>query len=60
MRAPARPRRLAHDGGHLRQIDLQRRAVLGYPDEIVDTFRRSLASISSWLRHGAVDSVHFE
>ena len=56
---PARAR-LAHDGGHLRQIDLQRRAVLGYPDEIVDTFRRSLASISSWLRHGAVDSVHFE
>ena len=29
-------------------------------DAILDTFRRSLASIATWLQDGRVDPVHFE
>ena len=31
-----------------------------YPDAILDTFRRSLASIIEWLSHGQVNPTHFE
>jgi hypothetical protein len=41
-------------------MDLARTAILGYPDAILDTFRRSLASITTWLQDGRVDPVHFE
>ena len=52
--------RYERDGGRLQSVDLPRTAVLGYPDEILDTFRRSLASIATWLQDGRVDPVHFE
>jgi len=51
--------RYARDGGRLQEIDLDQAAVHGYPDEILDTFRRSLASILSWWRDGRVDPAHF-
>ena len=40
-------------------IRLSREAV-DYPDAILDTFRRSLASIQDWMTHGRVDPHHFE
>lgn len=55
---PARGR-FAGDGGAVRDLLLPRAAVSGYPDEILDTFRRSLASIRTWLQEGRVDPAHF-
>ena len=57
-RLPARGR-FARDGGAIRCVELPRAAVTGYPDEILDTFRRSLASIWTWLQEGRVDPRHF-
>ena len=51
--------RYARQGGRLRTIELARAAVHGYPDEILDAFRRSLVAISTWLRDGYVDTAHF-
>lgn len=51
--------RYLRDGGSEQIIDLHEGAVHGYPDEILDTFRRSLAAIDSWLRDGRVDPIHF-
>ena len=52
--------RYQRDGGPSQSMDLARTAILGYPDAILDTFRRSLASITTWLQDGRVDPVHFE
>jgi|AP95_1055475.scaffolds.fasta_scaffold18483_6 8-oxo-dGTP pyrophosphatase MutT (NUDIX family) len=46
-------------GDGIAQTQLPRSAVGGYPDAILDTFRRSLASIQGWLREGRVDPAHF-
>lgn len=36
------------------------RSHMDYPDAILDTFRRSLASIQDWLREGLINPAHFE
>jgi 8-oxo-dGTP pyrophosphatase MutT (NUDIX family) len=51
--------RYASDAERMQPIELPRSSVLGYPDEILDTFRRSLASITEWTRTGCVNPSHF-
>ena len=46
-------------GGDEQDTELTRTAIDGYPDEILDTFRRSLAAIQGWLATGVVDTAHF-
>jgi 8-oxo-dGTP pyrophosphatase MutT (NUDIX family) len=53
----ARARLAGRDDVH--DIELPRSAVSDYPDAILDTFRRSLASIIGWLEDGQVDPAHF-
>ena len=58
-RASIRARARVAGGDGIAQTQLPRSAVGGYPDAILDTFRRSLASIQGWLREGRVDPAHF-
>lgn len=55
---PAR-QRFARDGGAVGDGVLGPGSVALYPEEILDTFRRSLASIRTYLEEGVVDPVHF-
>ena len=47
--------RFAGEQEQIVEQELPRSAVTGYPDEILDTFRRSLASIRGWARTGRID-----
>lgn len=52
--------RYSSSAGQVQSIELPRSAVSGYPDEILDTFRRSLASIVEWASTGHVNPSHFD
>ena len=47
--------RFAGEQEQIVEQEMPRSAVTGYPDEILDTFRRSLASIRVWARTGRID-----
>jgi 8-oxo-dGTP pyrophosphatase MutT (NUDIX family) len=59
QRQQLRARTRFAEGDGVVDQDLPRSAVAGYPDEILDTFRRSLASIQGWAREGHIDPSHF-